>query len=66
MKWCLNKRFYNLKVVLTAIKDFDSICEIQLINDSIELEITPKQNIPYIEYEFSNYCLGLMKNNLLV
>ncbi len=66
MKLKLNKQFYNLEAVKEALSDFSKICDGKIINESIEIELIPKEDSKFLAEEFSNYVLGLMKNKSLV
>ena len=62
----LDNKFYNKEAVEMALKDFEDICEGRILNDEIEIELEPKEDIKNLQGEFCNYVLGLMKNNNLV
>ena len=66
VKISLNNKFYEKSAVKEAIADFKEVCNAKIIDDSIEVEIDPKEKIENIEEEFCNYVLGLMKNKTLV
>jgi hypothetical protein len=57
----LDNKFYNKKSVERTIKDFEEICEGKILNDEIEIEITPKEKIENLEGEFCNYVLGIQR-----
>ena len=61
MKIRLNDKFYSKKAVEQALRDFKNLCEGKILNDSIEIELTPKAKTEMIKEEFCNYVLGLMK-----
>ena len=62
----LNNKFYNGDAIKNALKDFKDICEGEILNNSFEIKLIPKENVENIKKEFSNYVLGLMKNDLMV
>ncbi|MCK4521740.1 MAG: HxsD-like protein [Nanoarchaeota archaeon] len=62
----LNKEFYNKESVKEALNDFKGICRGKILNNSIEIELKPKEDIKQLKEEFCNYVLGLMKNKTLV
>ena len=62
----LNNKFYNKAIVEEALKDFNKVCSGRILNDNIEIELKPKEDIKELKEEFSNYVLGLMKNKVLV
>lgn len=62
----LNKQFYNKKVIEDSLKDFKDVCSGKILNEIIEVELQPEENIPKLKEEFCNYVLGLMKNKSLV
>jgi len=62
----LNKKFYNKKVVEEALNDFKGVCSGKILNNDIEVELSPKEGVVRLKEEFSNYVLGLMKNKTLV
>ncbi len=66
MKIRLNNRFYKKEAVEKALHDFRGICSGNILDDSIAVELIPKEDIDDLEHEFSNYVLGLMKNNMLM
>ncbi len=66
MKIVLNNKFYKKEAIIQAVNDFKKICNAKILNSRIEVELKPKENIENLEHEFSNYVLGLMKNNGIV
>ena len=66
MKIKLSKLFYDKAAVTEAIKDFKEVCSCNIINDSIEIVLHPKERVENIEEEFCNYVLGLMNNKTLI
>jgi hypothetical protein len=62
MKIKLNKRFYDEKAIREALNDFKEVCNGKILNDKIEIELEPKEDIKVLKEEFCNYVLGLMKN----
>ena len=62
MKIKLNKKFYNKRAIKDALKDFSNICKGKIINDKIEVMLSPKKKIENLKEEFCNYVLGLIKN----
>jgi len=65
MKIKLNNKFYNKEAVEGALRDFKEVCEGKILNDAIEIELKPKEDIGMLKEEFYNYVLGLMKNKML-
>ena len=61
----LNRNFYNKKTIQEAIRDFSDVCTAKIINDNYDVEIEQKENIDNLPQEFSNYVLGLMKNEAM-
>ena len=63
----LNPRFYDFDSITEAIKDFGSVGEIGFDNGKVRV-LTKDDYLTSEElfYEFSNYVLGLMKNNTIV
>ena len=66
MRVKLNSKFYNLGAVKEALRDFREVCQGKILDNSIELELIPKEDIKNLKDEFCNYVLGLMKNKMLV
>lgn len=66
MRIKLNKEFYDEESIGEALRDFDGVCEGRIIDDSIEVELEPKEEVEQLKEEFCNYVLGLMKNRTLV
>lgn len=66
VKLKLNKQFYDKKVIEEAFKDFKEVCSGRILNQVMEVELKPKENVTGLKEEFSNYVLGLMKNKTLV
>ena len=66
MKIKLNNQFYNEESVREALIDFKEICQGDFLNNSIEVELEPKEEVKQLKEEFCNYVLGLMKNKTLV
>ena len=66
MRIKLNNEFYNEESVREALKDFDGVCEGRILDDSIEVELEPKEETENLKEEFCNYVLGLMKNKTAV
>jgi hypothetical protein len=64
MRIKLNRNLYCIEAVQKAIEDFKEVCDCKVLNDSIEIELVPKENIENLEKEFYNYVLGLMKEKL--
>ena len=63
----LNNQFYNMDCVKEALEDFKDVCQSNILNDSIEIElIQTEEEHKFLVEEFSNYVLGLMKNKNLV
>lgn len=62
----LNNKFYDKNAVQEAITDFEEVCEGKIVDDSIEVELKPKEDVDNLKEEFCNYVLGLMKNRILV
>jgi hypothetical protein len=66
MRIKLNKKFYNKEAIEEALHEFNEVCKGNVLNDEIEIELEPKENVNLLEEEFCNYVLGLMKNKMLV
>ena len=63
----LNKQFYSIDAIKEAITDFEEICIGRIIDDTITVELEPKQETyTQLKGEFCNYVLGLMKNKMLI
>ena len=62
----LNNKFYSKDAVEEALKDFNDVCNGNILNDDIEVELNEKEDIENVGEEFCNYVLGLMKNKTLV
>ena len=62
----LNNKFYNKEAIKKAIDDFEGVCDGKILNNSIEIQLNPKEDIQEIKEEFCNYVLGLMKNKILI
>jgi len=61
-----NKSFYKEDVITEAINDFKKVSTGKIIkkeNNEIIIEIIPNEEHSNFKEEFSNYVLGLMKNN---
>ncbi|MGM5483868.1 MAG: HxsD-like protein [Nanobdellota archaeon] len=58
----LNNKFYSKEIIEEALRDFDELIEGKIINESFEIKIVEKKEIPFLKEEFCNYVLGLMKN----
>jgi hypothetical protein len=66
MKIKLNNKFYSREMIEVALKDFKEACEGKILNNDLEIELMPKENVDKLNGEFCNYVLGLMKNRMLV
>jgi len=66
MRIKLNNKFYTKEAVEEALKDFGEVCKGKILNDDMEIELTPTKEVEHLGEEFSNYVLGLMKNKNLV
>ncbi len=66
MKVKLNNKFYSRRIIEGALKDFKEVCDGKILNNSLEIELNPKENVDKLDDEFCNYVLGLMKNKNLV
>ena len=66
MRLRLNNKFYSKEAIEEALKDFKEICKGRILNDGIEVELEPKEEVKLLKEEFCNYVLGLMKNKTLV
>tara|TARA_Y100000310_G_C20353796_1_gene655647 strand:+ start:432 stop:632 length:201 start_codon:yes stop_codon:yes gene_type:complete len=66
MKIKLNNNFYDKEVIKEAVGDFKGVCNIQILNDNIEIELKSIEENENLGEEFCNYVLGLMKNKILV
>ena len=64
----LNKKFYSIRSINQAIKDFNNIASFLMSenNDYVSVKITTEKEVDSIKYEFYNYILSLMKNEALV
>ena len=62
----LNNKFYKLDAIKNAFNDFKKICDGEILDNSFEIELNSKESVENLKEEFSNYVLGLMKNNLIV
>lgn len=66
----LKKEFYNGNTIREAISDFRDLCssEINESEEDVKILLKPneKEDLEDLGYEFSNYVLGLMKNQLLI
>ena len=66
IRFTLNSQFYDKETVKEAIIDFKEVCDGKILNDEMEIELEPKEEIAELKGEFCNYVLGLMKNKTLV
>ncbi len=66
MKIKLNNKFYDKKVVEDSLKDFKGVCEGNILNKEIEIELKPRGDVKNLQEEFCNYVLGMMKNKINV
>lgn len=66
MKIKLNNKFYNKGIVEEVLNDFKEVCNGKIVNNEIEIELEPKEDIKELKEEFCNYVLGLMKNKIIV
>jgi len=66
MKIILNKQFYSIEAIEETLNDFKDVCDGRILNDKIEVEIFPKEEVRQLKEEFCNYVLGLMKNKNLI
>lgn len=59
----LNKKFYSRECIYKTVQEFKPSCKasVQDERDYFRILIECDRNIPDIDKEFSNYCLGLMK-----
>ena len=63
----LSNKFYDMQAIEEALKDFGNICVGRVLNNDIEVELVPKEEINEpLKEEFCNYVLGLMKNQTLI
>ncbi|MBR9676986.1 hypothetical protein GOV04_02500 [Candidatus Woesearchaeota archaeon] len=67
IKLVLNKNFYDKKAISQAIKDFEHIAKITILDDEFGIELLQKEPLEEpLKEEFSNYVLGLMKNENII
>jgi len=61
----MNKEFYTLEAIQQAIKDYEEVGLIELIDGRFTLGVQSKSafNEELIKEEFCNYVLSLMKND---
>jgi len=62
----LNPKFYSKEAVWEALKDFENVCEGKILNDGMDVELIPKEDIKNLKEEFCNYVLGLSKNKMFI
>ena len=66
MKILLNNKFYKEEAIEKAIGCFKEAGGFKILNDSFEIEVTPKTgDEKLISMEFCNFVLGVMKDNNL-
>ena len=66
MRINLNNKFYRKEAIDETIAAFKDICESKIIDDSFEIEITPKIGTELnISPEFCNFVLGVTKDRML-
>jgi hypothetical protein len=62
----LNKFFYPKELINQAVKDYESICDIKIIDNDqrfiVTLELKQPGNLKEVTGEFCNYILALIKN----
>jgi len=58
----LNNHLYNNSIINTAMKDFESVCEVKRDNGHIIIIPQNQKDIELLGYEFCNYMLGLINN----
>ena len=63
MRIKLNNKFYKKSAVAEAIIVFKDTCNMQLINESFEIELDTEDK--KISGEFCNYVLGLTRDENL-
>tara|TARA_Y100000294_G_C8566529_1_gene341091 strand:- start:2868 stop:3077 length:210 start_codon:yes stop_codon:yes gene_type:complete len=61
----LSNKFYDKDAIKEALSDFAGVCQGRILNDSIEVELEPKEPVENLEGEFCNYVLGLTKDKLI-
>jgi len=61
----LNPKFYSKNSILTTINAFNDLCFFEFDQEKFEIKIKTKEeyDLRYLGYEFSNYCLSIMKQN---
>ena len=62
----LNPKFYSKEAVWEALKDFENVCEGKILNDGMDVELIPKEDIKNLKEEFCNYVLGLSRNKMFI
>ncbi len=66
MRIKLNNKFYKKEAIEAAIDSFKDICDSKILDDSFEIEITPKIGTESdISLEFCNFVLGVTKDNMM-
>ena len=58
----LTKGLYNINAIESALIAFKEICEGSIIDDSIVIELIPKEEVANLKEEFCNHVLANMKN----
>lgn len=66
----LNKKFYSIIAVKEGINDFKDLCNFEVSEEpqyiKVNIELKNGVDADKVSYEFYNYVLGLMKNNVMV
>ncbi len=62
----LNNKIYCRKAIKLALEDYKDICAGKIIDESFEVKLSPKQETKYLEKEFCNYIIGIMKNEKMI
>ncbi len=57
----LSNKLYRKKAVIKALNDFKEIMDGRILNEDMDIEVLPKEQIENLDKEFCNYVLGLMK-----
>ncbi len=66
MKIKLCNKFYKKEAISESIKNFEEVCECEILNDDFEIEIIPKiDDEARLKGEFCNFVLGVTKDNML-
>lgn len=60
----LQKDLYSIDAIKKASSDFDGVCEVNIdeTESSFEITLTSEEDEKRLPLEFSNFCLGYMKD----